>query len=401
MAEVLFLCHRIPYPPNKGDKIRSWHVLRHIAAKHTVHLACFVDAAGDWVHRETLQRLCCECYFERLEPSPMRWHNLIGLAAGKSVTESHFESAALRRWVEQLAAQHRITTVYVFSSAMAQYLPAVGGGCDVRRIIDFVDLDSEKWRQYARNRKPPLRWIYDLEARRLSTFERKAARVSNAALFVTDAEAQSFKRAAPESSAKVATIRNGVDTDYFSPERAYDSPFASEARAIVFTGAMSYWANEDAVHWFATTAFPGVREKEPRAEFWIVGAGSGQDVKRLERLPGVRVTGEVPDVRPYVSHAAAVVVPMRIGRGVQNKALEAMAMAKPVVASEIARSGLDAAASDGRLHAAATPAEFVDNLLRLLRDTGHATEMGKRAREWVIAEYGWTQNLRRLDEIVA
>jgi sugar transferase (PEP-CTERM/EpsH1 system associated) len=400
MARILLLCHRIPYPPNKGDKIRSWHVLRHLAAKHTVHLACFVDSASDWVHKDRLQRLCDESYFERLDPSPMRWRNLIGLAVGKSVTESHFESAGLWRWVEQLAARHRITTVYVSSSAMAQYLPAVGG-CDVRRIIDFVDLDSEKWKQYARNRKPPLRWIYDLEARRLSLFEREMAQASDTALFVTDGEAESFKRAAPESSAKVATIRNGVDTDYFSPERAYESPFASKTKAIVFTGAMSYWANEDAVQWFATTAFPGVREQEPQAEFWIVGAGPSAGVKRLGRLQGVRVTGEVPDVRPYVGHAAAVVVPMRIGRGVQNKVLEAMAMAKTVVASETARSGLDAAASDGLLHAAVTPAEFVGYLVQLLRDPAHAAALGKRAREWVIAEYGWAQNLRRLDEIVA
>src|SRR5262249_10880909 len=400
MAGILFLCHRIPYPPNKGDKIRSWHVLRHLAAKHTVHLACFIDTAGDWVHRETLKRLCGECYFERLEPSPMRWRNLMGLAFGKSVTESHFESAALRRWVKQVAARHQITTVYVSSSAMAQYLPAVGGP-DVQRIIDFVDLDSEKWRQYAHNRKPPLRWVYDLEAHRLSAFEREVARVATAALFVTDGEAESFRRAAPESSAKVVTIRNGVDTNYFCPERAYGSPFEAGSKAIVFTGAMSYWANEDAVQWFATTAFPRVREQEPQAEFWIVGAGPSAGVKRLERLPGVRVTGEVPDVRPYICHAATVVVPMRIGRGVQNKVLEAMAMAKSVVASEMARSGLDAAASDGRLHAGATPTEFVGHLVRLLRDTHHAAEMGKRAREWVIAEYGWDRNLRRLDEIVA
>jgi sugar transferase (PEP-CTERM/EpsH1 system associated) len=400
MGELLFLCHRIPYPPNKGDKIRSWHVLRHLASKHTVHLACFVDSADDWMHRETLQRLCGESYFERLESSPMRWRNLIGLAGGKSVTQSHFESAALRRWLEQLAARHRITTIYVFSSAMAQYLPAVGGR-DIRRIIDFVDLDSEKWRQYARNRKPPLRWIYDLEARRLSAFEREVAQGADVALFVTDGEAESFKRAAPESSAKVTTIRNGVDTDYFSPERAYDSPFGSGTKAIVFTGAMSYWANEDAVTWFATAAFPGVREEEPRAEFWIVGAGPTQSVKKLARLPGVKVTGEVPDVRPYISHAAAVVVPMRIGRGVQNKILEAMAMAKAVVASDMARSGLDAAATGGRIHAAVSPAEFGAHLIGLLRDSGHAAEMGSRARAWVIAEYGWGQNLRRLDEIVA
>jgi len=399
MAEILFLCHRIPYPPNKGDKIRSWHVLRHLASKHTVHLACFVDAPEDWAHRETIQRLCGECYFERLERSAVQWRNLSGLAAGKSVTESHFASAALRQWVKQIAARHRIASVYVFSSAMAQYLPSVASP-EIRRVIDFVDLDSEKWRQYARHRKPPLRWIYDLEARRLSAYERNMAQLASVNLFVTDGEAESFRRLAPESSAKVITIHNGVDIEYFSPDRAYADPFKAGGRAIVFTGAMSYWANEDAVTWFAMKVFPAIRQQEPRAEFWIVGAEPGQAVKSLARLPGITVTGTVPDVRPFLAHAAAVVAPMRIGRGIQNKILEAMAMAKSVVASDMARSGLDIAAISNGVSVATTPAEFVGRLMSAFRDPRLAAEMGRRAREWVVAEYDWTHNLCKLNELV-
>ena len=401
MGEILFLCHRIPYPPNKGDKIRSWHILRHLARVHTVHLGCFIDVPEDWVHRPKLQEICGECHFEPIEASALHWRNMAGLALGKSVTESHFNRDGLRRWVAAIAARCNIAGVYVFSSAMAQYLsPFVGH--DVRRVIDFVDLDSEKWRQYADHRRPPVRWIYDLEARRLAAYERAMGRLSNVSIFVTESEAESFRKLAPESSAKAVTVSNGVDTEYFSPDRQYPDPFAAGRRTIVFTGAMSYWANQDAVTWFASTILPAVRQYEPNAEFWIVGAGPNQAVKRLERLPGVRVTGAVPDVRPYLAHATAVVVPMRVGRGVQNKVLEAMAMAKPVVVSELARSGLDAAVSDRELLVATTAPTFVRALRDVLTGPRETTEqMGESARAWVVTHYGWSQNLRRLDELLA
>jgi sugar transferase (PEP-CTERM/EpsH1 system associated) len=277
MAEILFLCHRIPYPPNKGDKIRSWHILCHLASKHTVHLACFVDAAEDWAHRDTVQRRSGDCYFQRLGPSALRWRNLVGLAMGQSVTESHYKSEALKRWVNELVARRPIAGVYVFSSAMAQYLSAVTGP-NVRTVVDFVDLDSEKWRQYASHRKPPMRWLYDLEARRLSAFERWAARHSDVSIFVTDNEREAFRRLAPESSNKAVTVRNGVDIEYFSPDRSYENPFRTGDRSIVFTGAMGYWANVDAVTWFATEVLPELRVREPSAEFWIVGAGPSHAV---------------------------------------------------------------------------------------------------------------------------
>src|SRR5262245_27657536 len=162
MAEVLFLCHRIPYPPNKGDKIRSWHVLRHLAAVHTVHLGCFIDSPEDWPHRDVLWKMCGECHFQPIEPSALRLRNVAGLALGKSITESHFERKALRHWVKSIVARHEIEGIYVFSSAMAQYLLSVDGS-KACRVLDFVDLDSQKWLQYAARRLPPMRWVYGLE----------------------------------------------------------------------------------------------------------------------------------------------------------------------------------------------------------------------------------------------
>ena len=398
MAEILFLCHRIPYPPNKGDKVRSWHFLQHLARTHTVHLGCFVDAAEDWRYQETLRALCAECHFEPIEASAMQWRNALGLAAGKSVTESHFGRPGLRRWIDSIVSRRSIAGAFAFSSAMAQYLPSFSGD-GVRRVVDFVDLDSDKWRQYAEHRRAPTRWIYELEARRLWSFERAMARLSDVAIFVTEKEADAFCKLAPESSTKVLTIRNGVDTEYFSPERPYTNPFDPDRRPIVFTGAMGYWANQDAVSWFATTVFPAIRRREPRAEFWIVGAGPPPAVKRLAEASGVRVTGTVPDVRPYLAHAAAAVAPMRVGRGIQNKVLEAMAMAKPVVASELARDGLDASVNDRQLCVASTSSSFAEALTGILSDPARAGQIGAQARALVLAEYPWSRSLRQLEEL--
>ena len=400
MAEILFLCHRIPYPPNKGDKIRSWHVLRHLAAAHTVHLGCFVDAEEDWAHREFLRKMCGECRFEPLAPSAFRLHNIFGLALGKSITESHYERKALRQWVEALVASRNIVGVYIFSSAMAQYLSSVIDS-RVCRVIDFVDLDSQKWQQYAARRTPPIRWLYDLEARRLSKYERAMAQLSSASVFVTESEAEAFRCSAPESNEKVIIIRNGVDTDYFSPDRAYPNPFSADCPAITFTGVMSYWANQDAAIWFASEVLPVIRAQLRNTEFWIVGAGPNQAVQKLARLPGVKVTGAVPDVRPFLAHASGVVAPMRVGRGVQNKVLEAMAMAKSVVASTIARAGLDAKVSRRELLVATTPAEFASAFTEVLSNPSRADAMGRRARALVVAEYSWRESLRQLNPLFA
>lgn len=394
MEDLLFLAHRIPYPPDKGDKIRSWHMLRHLARDWRVHLGAFVDDPADWDHVEVLKGVCADVCLRPLHPRIGKLRALSGLMTGKALTLPYYQDALLERWVQaKLAAGVR--TVVVYSSAMAQFVLTADG---TRRIMDFVDIDSDKWRQYAPTKTWPLSWLYAREGRKLLEWERRVAQAFDASLFVSAAEARDFRRLAPESVRKVGYFNNGVDTDYFSPAHGFDSPFPSQCRPLVFTGAMDYWPNAEAVTWFAQEVLPQVRRAVPEACFYIVGSRPGGAVLALTGA-GVEVTGRVPDVRPYLAHAAAVVAPLRIARGIQNKVLEGMAMGKAVVATSQALEGIAAQAGKEVLLAADASAQ-AKAVLTLLGDQDKARELGQAARQRVDADYTWAPNLARLDALL-
>jgi sugar transferase (PEP-CTERM/EpsH1 system associated) len=385
--DLLLLIHRIPYPPNKGDKIRSYHLLKHLAQHYRVHLATFVDDADDWQHVPRVQALCASSHFARLDPKLARLRSLGALFANRSLSLDYYRDRALGRWVEQAVHSHKIGRVLVFSSAMAQYAEACRGA---RCVVDFCDVDSDKWRQYAANKAWPMSMLYAHEARQLLRYERKVAAASDAALFVSAPEAALFRQLAPESAARTGHFNNGVDTAYFSPGQAWPSPFAGGQRALVFCGAMDYWPNVDAVSWFAREIFPAVRAAHPDAVFAIVGARPTPEVQQLAALPGVLVTGTVPDVRPYVAHAALCVAPLRIARGIQNKVLEAMSMGTTVVVTPQALEGIDA--RPGRdLLLAADAGQFASAVRQALAAPTPA--LGLAARRLVETLYGWDSNL--------
>jgi sugar transferase (PEP-CTERM/EpsH1 system associated) len=293
--------------------------------------------------------------------------------------------------------EREIDHIFVFSSSMAQY--AVGKDADKAcRVVDFVDIDSDKWRQYAAAKSWPASWIYGREGRKLLDFEREIAASSSASLFVSEAEADMFRKLAPESADKVGALNNGVDFEYFDPAIELENPFSGDGETMVFTGAMDYWANVDAVAWFAKEVFPGIRAQKPAAEFWIVGARPASQVTALAAAPGVHVTGSVPDVRPYIRNANIVVAPLRLARGIQNKVLEAMAMARPVVASPEALEGINAKV-DEEIVQADGAAEFVSKAVNLLEDT-NSTAMGDRARARVVGDFGWASNLAGLKTLL-
>ncbi len=395
MEELLYLVHRIPYPPNKGDKIRSYHLLKHLARRYRVHLGAFVDDADDWAHAEAVRALAGgEVCLLPLTPRLATLRSLSGFLTGAPLTLPYYRDRRMRRWVDAMLAQRRIGRALVYSSAMAQYLMARG---DVRRVIDFVDIDSDKWRQYADKKAWPVRWVYRREAARLLAYEHAVARRFDASAFVSEAEAALFRQLAPDCADKVSGLSNGVDTDYFSPERHYANPFPAAAAALVFTGAMDYWANIDAVTWFASEVFGAVRAQVPQACFCIVGARPTPAVKALAAIPGVTVTGAVPDVRPYLAHARLVVAPLRIARGIQNKVLEAMAMARPAVVSAEALEGI-AAEVGVELALARDSEEFRRHCLALLRGQGGPS--GAAARRRVVADFSWQHHLAGLDRLL-
>jgi sugar transferase (PEP-CTERM/EpsH1 system associated) len=395
MEDLLLLIHRIPYPPNKGDKIRSYHLLKHLAQHYRVHLATFVDDQDDWQYVPHVEALCASSRFAPMNPLLARVKSLQALLKNRSLSLEYYRDAGLARWVRDTVAAHGIERVLVFSSAMAQYADPYR---DARRVVDFCDVDSDKWRQYAEQKSFPMNLLYRYEAKQLLRYERQVARDYDASLFVSAPEAELFRTLAPESSAKIGHFSNGVDTDYFSPLPAHANPYAPGERALVFTGAMDYWPNIDAVQWFAAEVFPALRARFPDLNFYIVGSRPAQAVQELARQAGIKVTGTVPDVRPYIAHAAVAVAPLRIARGIQNKVLEAMAMATPVVVSPQALEGIDAEPGSELVLAADAPA-FADAVAALLagRDDA-AAAIGRAARARVQRSYSWSSNLACIGE---
>jgi sugar transferase (PEP-CTERM/EpsH1 system associated) len=392
VENLLLLIHRIPYPPNKGDKIRSYHLLKHLAQHYRVFLGTFVDDADDWQHVPRVEALCAGgSHFAKLNPKLARVRSLGALLANRSLSLDYYRDAGLQAWVDRTMRDQKIDRVLIFSSAMAQYAEAYPRA---RRVVDFVDVDSDKWRQYADKKPWPMNWLYRHEARQLLAYERRVARECDASLFVSAPEADLFRQLAPESDAKIGFFNNGVDTDYFSPERSYDSPYAAGERAVVFTGAMDYWPNIDAVQWFATDVFPQLRAAFPGLRFYIVGARPASAVQALAQTEGIVVTGTVPDVRPYIAHAQVAVAPLRIARGIQNKVLEAMAMATPVVVSPQALEGIDALPGTDLL-LAEDAAAFVTTVSALLTTADDAIGLVARAR--VERQYSWPSNLARIE----
>jgi sugar transferase (PEP-CTERM/EpsH1 system associated) len=392
VEDLLLLIHRIPYPPNKGDKIRSYNLLKHLARDYRVHLATFVDDQDDWQHVPHVEAICASSHFAGLNPTLARVRSLGALVTNRSLSLDYYRDAGLARWVDQTVAAHKIGRVLVFSSAMAQYAQ---GFPQARRVVDFCDVDSDKWRQYADKKSWPMSWLYRHEARQLLSYERHVARECDAALFVSAPEADLFRQLAPESTAKIGFFNNGVDTDYFSPDNGYTSPYADGERAVVFTGAMDYWPNVDAVQWFADDIFPALRARFPDLRFYIVGSRPAAAVLELAKRDGIVVTGTVPDVRPYIAHAQVAVAPLRIARGIQNKVLEAMAMATPVVVSPQALEGIDAEPGT-ELVLAQDAAGFVQAVSNLL--PVRETAMGLAARAKVERQYSWPSNLACIGE---
>ena len=396
MEDLLLLIHRIPYPPNKGDKIRSYNLLKHLARDYRVHLATFVDDADDWQYVPKVEAMCASSHFARLNPLKARVRSLGALVKNRSLSLDYSQDAGMARWVEQAMAAHKVKRVMVFSSPMAQY---ADGYRDARRVIDFCDVDSDKWRQYADKKSWPMSWLYRHEARQLLRYERQVASQYDASLFVSAPEADLFRQLAPESVARIGHFSNGVDTEYFSPDHDFASPFAAGTRALVFTGAMDYWPNVDAVQWFCDEVFPTLRAADAALAFYIVGSRPSPQVQALAQLPGVSVTGTVPDVRPYIRHATAAVAPLRIARGIQNKVLEAMAMAAPTVVSPQALEGIDAVPGAELVLADGAPA-WIAALTALLARSNQdmSREMGCAARARVEHHYSWPSNLACIEE---
>jgi sugar transferase (PEP-CTERM/EpsH1 system associated) len=389
-APLLFLSHRIPYPPNKGDKIRSYNLLKYLAQHFDIHLGTFIDDEDDLQWIPEMEKLCTTCHCVQINPLRARLLSLTGLLTGDALSVAFYRNSAMTQWVRTTCDKFDIDQVLVYSSAMARF---TSGTPMARKVIDYVDVDSDKWRQYASTKPWPLSAIYRREASKLLGFEREVISDFDAGLFVSAAEADVFRQLAPEAAAKIGFYNNGVDSGYFQPSLDIANPYSAGEQAIVFTGAMDYWPNIDAVQWYADEVLPQLREQHPELVFYIVGSNPSRAVQQLASREGVVVTGRVPDVRPYLQHAIAAVAPMRIARGVQNKVLEGMAMAKPVVVSDMGLEGIACKHGEGVL-IANNVQENVDIMGALVReDSGRH---GEFARDFVSQHFTWAANLPKV-----
>ncbi|HEY2008373.1 MAG TPA: TIGR03087 family PEP-CTERM/XrtA system glycosyltransferase [Rhizomicrobium sp.] len=390
--DILFLSHRLPYPPNKGDKIRSHALLRHLASQGTVHLGCFVDDPDDLMHLDTVREMTGgRCHFELIGPTTKAVRGAGALITGRAITVASFASSRLEKYLERVFQETRLDDVVVFGSAMAPYMfrPEFEPG---RVLFDMVDVDSDKWHQYSNASKGFFKWLYKREAVMLEKTERSAARLFGRTLFVSEFEAETFRRIAPESADKTGALTNGVDLAYFAPG-AFDTPFSAEECPIVMTGHMDYRPNYEGALWFAKEILPLVQKSVPNARVYFVGA-SPSPALRAAAGPAVTVTGRVADVRPYLQFAGAVVAPLRIARGVQNKVLEAMAMARPVIATREATRALGVR-SGTHLLVANDPQHFADAVVSALKG-GHE-DIAQAGRAYVTQNHSWQTVLAGLD----
>lgn len=397
MPEILFLVHRAPWPPDRGDRIRSWHMFEALAKLAPVHVAALADNDADAESASAKMAPLCKSLAIEVRKVSRPRALAEAVLRGEPVSNRLFRSKALARHVEGLIGQGRISHIVAFSGQMAQYLPA---SFDGPVLMDFVDVDSAKFATYAeQDRRQPLHWVHRREARVLGAFEAHVARRATASLFVSEAEAALFRQQSGLGSDKVRAVENGIDTDRYDPALPFDPVDTGAGPLAVFTGQMDYRPNIDAVRWFAADILPLIRRRHPAARFAIVGRAPTDEVCALAALPGVSVTGEVPDVRPWLAAADAVVAPLLLARGVQNKLLEAMAMARPVVASAAAATGIDAAPGEHLLVADGAEA-MAEAVCTLLDDRAAAVQMGQAARARMIARYGWDARMAPLGELL-
>ncbi|MHA7871390.1 MAG: TIGR03087 family PEP-CTERM/XrtA system glycosyltransferase [Hyphococcus sp.] len=388
--EILLLTHRLPYPPDKGDKIRAWRLLDHLSQSYAIHLACFIDDEQDTTYTDKVRRVCETAVFERMSPDMAKIKSIKALLSDEPLSNHYFYSRRLERAVEKMRRRSLVAEV-AFSSAMAQYIQRPAGARP--RIVDFCDADSDKWRRYAHESRLPMRWVYAREARAVAGIETEIANWADASFAITPEEASLFNRR-PDIHRTVDWWSNGVDADYFDPARF--SPAVAQSADVIFVGAMDYKANVDGVARFVQESWPLVRAALPSARFVIIGPRPARAIRALDGADGVRVTGRVKDVRPWLSAAKTVVAPLRMARGLQNKVLEAMAMAKAVVASPQAAQGIVMTDPDA-ICIARSPAETASAIVQLCSDEGARNRIGATARTQMLSHYDWSAQLNRFD----
>jgi sugar transferase (PEP-CTERM/EpsH1 system associated) len=395
-SPLLFLCHRIPFPPNKGDKIATFNLLKYLSKRYQVHLGYFIDDQHDIQYVKKLEAYCETSFDLNICAKRQSVSGINAILSGTSISTSHYRSPAFQQWVDQTISRYHIEKLYVYSSAMAQFIDHPRYQ-QKTRILNMTDIDSDKWRQYALAKPWYSKWIYAREHRQLNRYEQQVLHNFDAVTLVTEQEADLFSQMSPPGlNNKIHTLTNGVDTDYFDPEAVFEKRPLNTAPILCFTGAMDYWANVDAMVWFCDHIWPLILQRHPDCQFYIVGGNPTAKVIALGAKKGITVTGRVPDVRPYLDQCNVVVAPMRIARGVQNKVLEAMAMARPVVMTSMAQEGIKIDQEQQQL-VIDDPELTASCINKMLSEQ---TTCYVKNRQWIINHYSWDGALQPLPSLL-
>lgn len=385
--KILFLTQRVPYPPNKGDKLRSFNEIKYLSRNYQISLVCLTDYEAELQHRQKLLEYCDSVDIVCHSSVRSRFKSLLALFSSRPLTLAHFHSVELQTIVTAKLQNERFDLIFVYCSSMAQYVESVR---DIPRVIDYVDVDSEKWHQYARYARFPMNIVYRIECRRMRAWEREIAATFRQGFLVSEKEVDDFRRLVSPTTL-LTPIPNGVNLEAFQPSTEPYEPYS-----IVFTGAMDYFANVDAVIWFIEEILPLIRREISQVKFYVVGSNPTDEVKALaDKHPNITVTGFVDRVQPYVQRSAVCVAPMRIARGVQNKILEAMAMGVPVVTTSLGFEGIVADANRD-IVISNEPGQFAVQVLNVMRDKEFRAGLSHRGRLVVEQHYRWETNLEKL-----
>ncbi len=394
MKRLFFIAHRLPYPPNKGDKLRAYHILKHLRRYFAeTYLFTHLDEARDLGVVDQLDLPLAGLFYEYAPASKRKLRCLKGLFKG-SLSVAYFYASSLQRKFNRLLKERPPDVIFCSCAPAAEYVfraPEIRA----RLFLDFMDVDSEKWAAYAQKTGFPYHLVYALEARRLRAYEARIVQRFERVFLVSANEAELFRRKVLNSS-KITVVENGVDLSFFNPH--HQSSLSKEGPAVVFTGAMDYPPNAEAVTWFAQNCWPAVKKRCPGARFYVVGKDPLPEVKALHRKDDIIVTGFVPDARDYLALADVCIAPLQLARGVQNKILEAAAMGRAIVATPQAAEGINLKERE-EIFIARTPEEFANYTALLLRDQNLARSLGERARKRVEKEYSWEKKLETLTHL--
>lgn len=390
---ILLLTHRTPFPPDRGDRIRSWHLLKELALHHDICLACTSDEPVSDEQRQAMQQHCRHLAIEQVRPLSSKMHGLLGLVRGKAITPSTFFRPTLANTICRWHQVQPFDVVLTFCTGMIEYARLIVGA---RQILDLVDVDSVKWDSYAQTSRVPMRWVYAIESRRLREIEAGKHDQIDAMTVVSSREAKAYREHVGDNP-NLHVVGNGVDIDYFHP---MPDVSGEGEHHMVFVGVMNYKPNVDAVCWFAQNVLPKVRKLISNATLQIVGRSPAAPVVALAEQPGIKVTGGVPDVRAYLQEAAAVVAPLQIARGVQNKVLEAMSCQRAVICSPQAAEGIDA--TPGRhLLVAHHQSEWSRLLHDVMTNSDYRQKLAASARQHVKTHYNWNAQLAPMLQLIA